>query len=90
MEEERKIGLFQTWNISAKRIEWSFTRVLQFMIALYWMYFDWYYLHLVSKANQDIAISFNFIFLNIVFLIAIFYPKYLKDLISLKEKLNEK
>ena len=85
---DKKIGLFQKWNGSANRIEWSFTQVCQLLVLLYWMYFDWYFLNMLYKAEGDVKITVNFIVLNLVFLIAVFAPKALKDMIDLKDKIK--
>jgi len=83
----KKIGFFQKWNKEAGVPEFSMTRLLQILILIYVFFFDFHYVNLILKSGQDVVISLNFIFLNIVFLIAVFFPKYLKDLIDLKNKL---
>lgn len=88
MEKEKKIGLFQTFNKTANKIEWSLTRVLQFLVLGYWMYFDRYFLDMMMKINGEMKITVNFIVINLIFLIAAFMPKYLKDLIDLKDKID--
>ena len=89
MDKIKKIGLFQTWNKSAGMVEWSLTRMLQLLVLIYWGYFDRFYMNLVSQIDGvEPKITVNFIFLNLVFLIAAFMPKYLKDLIDIKNKIG--
>ena len=75
----KSIKLFQKWNKTAERLEWSLTDCLSSAVLIYLFYFDNIFIHL----NK--AISLNFIIINVVFLIAVFYPKYLKNLIDLKK-----
>jgi uncharacterized membrane protein len=80
----KKIGMFQTWNKEAGNVEVSSTRIYSGLILLYLFYFDWYFMSLLEKPE----ITLNFIMLNVVFLVAAFYPKYLKELIDLKNKIK--
>ena len=88
MDKIKKIGLFQTWNKSAGMVEYSLTRVLQLLVLCYWGYFDRFYFLMSAQVNDKVEITINFIFLNLVFLIAAFMPKYLKDLIDIKNKIG--
>lgn len=56
----------------------SSTRVYSLVILIYMMYFD---THFINKGN---SITWELILLNLVFLIAIFVPKYLQKLAELK------
>lgn len=76
----KPIKLFQKWNKTAERLEWSLTDCLSTAVIIYLFYFDYYALNLLKE------ISWNFIIINLVFLIAGFYPKYLVKLIDLKDK----
>ena len=78
----KPIKLFQKWNKTAERLEWSLTDCLSTAVLIYLFYFDWYALSLFK------GITLNFIIINVVFLIAAFYPKYLVKLIDLKDKLK--
>ena len=80
----KPIKIFQKWNKAAERLEWSLTDCLSTAVLIYLFYFDWYFLSLLGSPK----ISINFIVINVVFLIAAFYPKYLKNLIDLKDKVK--
>lgn len=77
-----KIGFFETFNKSANQIEKSSTRLQQFLTLIFIFVFTILYL----KEN---TVNLDFILLDLIFLVAAFAPKYLKDFIDLKEKLGK-
>jgi hypothetical protein len=81
---KKSIKLFQKWNKSADRLEWSLTDVMSLLCLFYMFYFDRYYMSLFEEPK----ISIQFLFLQLIFLIAAFMPKYLKNLIDLKDKIK--
>ncbi len=80
----KTIKLFQKWNKKAERLEWSLTDVMSLMCLLYMFYFDYYFLGLLSEPK----ITIQFLFLQVVFLIAAFMPKALVKFIDIKDKLK--
>jgi hypothetical protein len=80
--EKKKIGFFETWNKTSQQVEKSSTRLQQFLTLLFIFVFTILYL-------RDNPVSIDFIILDLMFLIGAFAPKYLKDFIDLKEKLNK-
>jgi hypothetical protein len=75
------IKYFETWNKSANQIEKSSTRLQQFLTLLFIFIFTVLYI-------LENAINLDFILLELIFLVAAFAPKYLKDFIDLKEKIK--
>ncbi len=78
-----KIGFFETFNKTSGRIEKSSTRLQQFLTLLFIFVFTVLYL-------REYAINLDFILLEVMFLVAAFAPKHIKDFIELKEKINPK
>lgn len=78
MQTLNKIGskLLEVFEENNGRL--SSTRVYSLLVLIYWMYFDTHY---INKGN---LVEWNFILLNVVFLIAVFVPKYLQKLAELK------
>jgi len=77
-----KIGFFETFNKSANQIEKSSTRLQQFLTLIFIFVFTILYL-------RENTVNLDFILLDLIFLVAAFAPKYLKDFIDLKEKLGK-
>ena len=75
----KTIKFFQKWNKTAQRLEWSLTDVLSTLVLFYLFYFAYYALNLLK------TISWNCIAINVIFLIAAFYPKYLVKIIDCKD-----
>jgi len=57
---------------------------MSLLCLFYMFYFDRYYMSLFEEPK----ISIQFLFLQLIFLIAAFMPKYLKNLIDLKDKIK--
>ena len=79
--ENKKLGFFETYNKTSDRVEKSSTRLQQFLTLLFIFVFTVLYL----KAEP---INLDFILLEVMFLVAAFAPKHIKDFIELKEKIN--
>jgi len=79
---EKKIGFFETFNKTSERIEKSSTRLQQFLTLIFIFFFTIIYL-------GSHSVDLDFILLDLIFLVAAFAPKYLKDFIDLKEKIGK-
>ena len=80
---EKKLGFFETYNKASGMIEKSSTRLQQFLMLLFVFAITVLYV-------KDKAVDVNFIVLDLLFLVAAFIPKYLKDMLDIKDKLQPK
>jgi hypothetical protein len=76
-----KIGYFETVNKTSGKIEKSSTRLQQFFMLIFIFIFTPLYL---SKYE----INLDFILLTIMFLVAAFAPKHVKDFADIKDKVK--
>ncbi len=77
-----KIGFFETYNKESGNVEKSSTRLQQLLTLLFVFVFTLLYI-------RTGIVTIEFILLELIFLVAAFAPKYLKDFIDLKEKLGK-
>ena len=77
-----KLRYLETWNKDNQMIEKSSSRLSMLLMVIFTCIISGFYVF--QKSEIDI----NFILLMLIFLIAGFAPKYLKDFISIKEKLK--
>lgn len=69
------IGLFQTYNEKAGKVEWSMTRVQMAIFTLFAMAFLWFFF--IEKGND---VNMNNILLTLLLLLTAVAPKAVKDL----------
>ena len=78
---EKKIGFFETVNNKTGKVEKSSTRLQQFFMLIFIFVFVPLYL-------SRYEINLDFIFLTVMFLVAAFAPKHVKDFADIKDKIG--